>query len=165
MILISQVELRRCLDYNPDTGIFIWKIKKRGRWVRVGRVAGTITERGYVNIVINGSHFWAHRLAWFYIHGAWPIGDIDHINHNPSDNRISNLRDGSTSQNLENQIRPRSDNKSGYLGVSLHSDGKKWVAQINLNKKGRYLGSYETPELASAAYLREKKKIHSFNTL
>jgi hypothetical protein len=151
--------LRGLLDYDPNTGIFRWMVQPNNR-VKVGAVAGSVSSKGYTRIKINGMEFKAHRLAWLHFHGVMPTHDIDHINGNRADNRIANLRDVSRSMNLQNQTRPRTDNTSGYRGVSLHKSGKRWKAQIMVNGRKQYIGYFNTPEAAHAAYLAAKLRFH-----
>jgi hypothetical protein len=141
--------LKEYLDYNKDTGLFTWN-KSKGR-AKAGSVAGTPHSHGYVNIMVSGHMFYAHRLAWLYHYGNIPDVGIDHINMIKNDNRIQNLRLATQSQNQGN-ITKRVDNKSGYKGVSWSKGCKKWLAQITLNGKAFNLGVYETKEKAYAAY-------------
>lgn len=97
--ILSAESLREVLDYCPDSGEFTWKVY-RGRCAKVGSKAGTLKPTGYVAIILFGKWYGAHRLAWLHVHGAWPNGDIDHINGCPSDNRIANLRDVSKNMNM-----------------------------------------------------------------
>lgn len=157
--------VREVVHYNPDTGIFYWKQSTSNR-KKVGDIAGCVC-RGRVTVCIDYKQLIAARLAWFYVHGVWPTNNIDHINGNPSDNRIANLRDVPQSVNLENQRRPRSNNQSGYLGVKPYTRGKKkpWQAAIVVRGKQRSLGYFETAQLAHEAYLSAKRKFHIGNTI
>ena len=83
-------------------GVFVWKKFTNGR-VSVGSQAGSIIKKRYAMIHINGKCYLSHRLAWFYVHGKWPKGWIDHINHDRLDNRIENLRDATPSQSACNR--------------------------------------------------------------
>ena len=73
--------LRSLLDYNPDTGIFWWRMQP-SRSVKAGAAAGSVSSKGYIVIRINGMKFMAHRLAWLHTHGVWPEHEIDHLNGN-----------------------------------------------------------------------------------
>ena len=156
---ITVESLRGLLDYDPDTGIFCWRVS-RGNRIKVGAAAGTVSSNGYIVIRVDGTRFKAHRLAWLYTHGVMPTHDIDHLNRVRADNRIANLRDVSRSMNLQNQTRPRTDNTSGYRGVSLHKGGKRWKAQIMVNGRKQYIGYFNTAEVAHAAYLAAKLRLH-----
>jgi len=125
------------LNYDPDTGIFTWKN---------GRRAGTAMNRGYRRIAFNRKLYLEHRLAWFLTHGKWPIYSIDHINCDRTDNRINNLREATRAEQGYNKP---SSNPTGFKGVRRH--GNKFRADIKLAKK-TYLGLFDTPEEAHAAY-------------
>lgn len=152
------------LDYDPATGVFTWRHKKRG--IRAGSVAGSVNEKGYVLITFSGRRYRAHRLAWLHHFGKWPEFDIDHINGNKSDNRIGNLRDIPHRTNLQNQVRACLGSKTGLLGSSPDKARPgKFVAQINKNGKVIKLGRFDTPEQAHSAYLSAKRKMHAGCTL
>lgn len=153
----------RRLSYDPATGVFRWLVDSNR--VKAGDEAGCIDSRGYRRISVGRSYCKAHRLAWLFVHGNWPIYDIDHINGVRSDNRIENLRDAPTSVNTQNLKRARCDNKtSGLLGVSRQS-GREWVAQIWANGRNHRLGNFEDPVEAHEAYLKAKRKLHAGCTL
>jgi hypothetical protein len=146
---ITQEKLKEILDYNPDTGIFTWKVSKAKR-IKVGSVAGCKNNLGYILIRIDGKIYLAHRLAWLYTHGDFPLNCIDHINQIKDDNRICNLRDVTVSENMQNQ--------SQVLGYT--KNGSKYKATITLNNILYQLGSYATKEQARQAYLDAKIKLH-----
>lgn len=151
------------LRYNPETGDFTSAIN-RGP-LKAGAKVGCINLGGYVQIQLDGKIYYGHRLAWLVTHRCWPSQTIDHINGVRSDNRVSNLRDVSCQVNAQNQRGPRSDNKtSGYLGVSLHSDGK-WQARIRFGDSYKSLGLFSTPELARDAYVSAKRANHEGCTI
>ena len=104
--------------------------------------------RGYVLISIDGTRYPAHRLAWLYIYGQWPNGQIDHINRNPSDNRIVNLREATVAENGHN-AGLRIDNTSGFKGVHRHRNllARPWQARIKFGSRRISLGYFETPEV------------------
>jgi hypothetical protein len=150
--------VRHCLDYCCDTGVFRWS-ECRSNAAPKGSIAGSLHKRGYVCIQLDGTIYRAHRLAWFYVYGGWPAGDLDHINGVKSDNRIANLRVATASQNQANVGR-RIDNKSGYKGVSFHKLTQKWSATIQHQGKRIHLGLFATPEGAAAAYVSASKPLH-----
>ena len=141
--------LRSILNYDPETGIFTWKISNSSR-AKVGAVAGSLDGNGYLRLRLQSRLYQAHRLAWFYMCGEWPKLNIDHINRNPSDNRLVNLRDVTQKQNLQNAGK-RSDNTSGHPGVSWYKQRSKWRARIKHNQKNIHLGYFSTLEEAIAA--------------
>jgi hypothetical protein len=147
--MIDHSELTRLLDYDQNTGQFTWKVKTC-RKVVPGKKAGGLNSNGYVQIKINNIFFYGHRLAWFYVHSKWPEQEIDHINGNPSDNRMCNLRAADRTQNNQNRI-ARVDCNSGVRGVMQRKDTKKWRAEIRVNKKLISLGCFQTLEEAASA--------------
>ncbi len=159
---ISQEVLKSLIEYSPDSGEFR-SLVKRGP-LMIGQLVGTRSKAGYTQIQIGGTIYYAHRLAWIYVYGFEPAESLDHIDGNRSNNRIQNLRQAFGGINQQNQRRPRSDNASGYLGVSRHACGK-WTARIKTSKTYKHIGLYETPELAYEAYLSAKRKHHEGNTL
>ena len=141
--------LRSILSYDPETGIFTWKVSTGPR-VRAGEVAGSVNSKGYLLIMVHSRSHRAHRLAWLYVYGTWPEDQLDHINRNRSDNRISNLREVTNKQNHQNRSKS-SNSKSGHLGVSWHKQNSKWQALIMHNQRGIYLGYFTNIEEAIAA--------------
>lgn len=137
---LTQSYLKSILNYNPDTGIFTWKVSNSPR-VKIGSVAGGLNNHGYIVIVINKKHYLAHRLVCLYMYGKLPPERMDHINHVRDDNRIINLRLASSQENNRNASR-RKDNKSGCVGVSWHPKANKWQAYINVNNNEIYLGVF-----------------------
>jgi len=150
-------ELRALLHYDPDTGMFTW-IGKRRSGVPAHRIAGSVHKKGYINIVVMGKSYRAHRLAWFYMRGEWPKDQIDHINMIRADNRWSNLREATGSINQQNKRRAMVTNSTRLLGA--FRNGKYFSAKIHVGGKQRYLGNFKTPEGAHAAYLRAKLEHH-----
>jgi hypothetical protein len=149
-IELTQAEVRRLLDYDPETGVFTWLVSA-GR-VRAGGAAGSM-NRGYREIRIDRRNYAAHRLAWLYMTGERPSHEIDHINGDPGDNRIINLRPATSSQNKAN-ARKRSRNTSGWKGVSWHARDRKWRAMIGVAGRQQHLGYFDCPAEAHAAYVR-----------
>lgn len=147
------------LDYNRETGVFTWKARMAPR-VPAGSVAGTTTKDGYVAIKIGVKVVLAHRLAWFFEHGEWPSGIIDHRDGVRANNQISNLRVTTHALNMQNRRAPRRGNSTGMLGVSRSVCKKKFTATIWLNGRSKHLGTFETAELASSAYWTAKQELH-----
>ena len=120
--MLTQTRLKEVLDYNPETGIFTRKVKQSG--VKQGQVSGSLTREGYMVTSIDTKTYKCHRLAWLYITGMWPIGQIDHINGNRSANYFNNLRDVSKQKNIENQRKAQRSNKStSVLGTWKNGSG------------------------------------------
>lgn len=149
-------EVRDVLDYCKDTGLFHWK-KRNGRRIRVGSPAGSIDGWGYVQICINKRGYKAHRLAWLYVHGTWPKNQIDHINNDPSDNRLKNLREATQAQNMANRS-VGINNTSGFKGVQRLWYSRQWRASIRAHGATYNLGLFDTPELAHEAYFEAAKR-------
>lgn len=147
---LTQARLHELVHYDPDTGIFTRKTARRG--MRPSRLpAGCVRPDGYVMLTVDGKYYRAHRLAWLYVYGRWPERHIDHINGNPTDNRIANIRGAAPFQNMANSRKPRT-NTSGYKGVHWHKVARKWTARIRVRGVSVYLGLFATAEEAHAAY-------------
>ena len=160
---INLQQLKELLEYSPESGEFTWKQSLVKNQVKVGSTAGSIDAYGYRVIRLLGRYYKAHRLAWYYVNSEWPKGCIDHINGIRNDNRISNIRDVDTRTNQENQRKARVDSTSGFLGVTHKRN--KWVAQISMHGKRKYLGIFESKEDAHKAYLAAKRTLHIGNTI
>lgn len=159
--ILTAARLREVLHYNQETGAFTWRVY-RGRTAKVGSVAGSLNNRGYIGIRVDGKRYLAHRLAWLYVYGVWPVDEIDHVDGKRTSNQIANLRECSRSENGQN-LSIRASSTSGFIGVCFDRERAKWMASIQVNGKLRNLGRFSTPEKASAAYQAAKAKLHSFN--
>lgn len=155
---MTQEELKSVITYNPETGVFRWLASKAGRRAE----AGTVLEpRGYVQLCIDGRRYLAHRLAWLYVHGVWPDSYVDHINRDPRDNRLANLRQATHAENLQNKGKS-TNNTSGHLGVSWRKDCARWEARLMVNRKSRHLGFFEHLEDAVSARKAAEQLHHPF---
>lgn len=148
-------------SYDPETGSIVWKNTHTNN-VKPGQEVGHDASNGYRNIKYMGRYYGAHRVAWLLSYGEWPEGYIDHINGVRNDNRLANLRDTTFQGNMQNRHGPHSQNKSGFRGVRWSAHHKKWRADIKVDGKTKYIGHYETPERAHAAYLEAKAYMHRF---
>ena len=155
--MIDIKTLQDLLTYDPKTGNLIWKQRVSDK-VRPGNVAGSTRKDGYRTITIQGNRLLAHRVIWAIHKGEWPAQNIDHINGNPSDNRIENLRDVSQRENIQNLYAAKSHNKLGLLGVV--KDKKMFSARIVVNGKRINLGNFACPRAAHDAYVEAKKRYH-----
>lgn len=158
------------LDYEPDTGLFRWRIDRHAMpWTKValaGDVAGCVTKKNGWVISIDGKQYKAHHLAWLIVKGVWP----DLINHRDgcrTNNVFTNLREATQQVNTQNMRRAMSSNKSsGLLGVSTsRSSINPWKAQIRINGAISHLGSFPTKETAHAAYVKAKRTHHEGCTI
>jgi hypothetical protein len=158
--------VREHFDYDPETGIVRWRKPTAGH-IRAGDIAGGITMGGYKETCFRGSVIGAHRIAWLHLHGGELPEVIDHINGNPSDNRIANLRASTHQLNLQNQRRARADNKhSGLLGAAFHKASGRYRARIGMpDGRQKHLGLFDTAEQAHAAYIAAKRIYHAACTV
>jgi HNH endonuclease len=157
--VLTASRLRRLLSYDAKTGLFVWRSRPdKGQFNSqfAGSVAGTTQSMGYTQICVEGKKYLAHRLAFLYMRGSFPRGNVDHANHIPNDNRFENLRSASQSQNRANTCRPR-NNVSGKKGVYLFR--RKWHATIAKDYKQYYLGSFSSIESAAAAYAEKAREL------
>jgi hypothetical protein len=157
-------EVRALLDYDRETGDFRWLKANSGR-VRVGDVAGNQQQTGYLVIGVNYRLYLAHRLAWLWVTGEWPKGQIDHKDGDRGNNAIDNLREVSRSENQQNRrkeaTRSGRPTSSRFLGVYRHTTTGRWMAYISHNGKQKNLGLFATQEEAYAAYLAAKAVLHN----
>ena len=163
--MITQENLTELLEYNPNTGGFTWlkRPNEYARFIHAGDKAGGPNSAGYIHIRVFGRKYKAHRLAFLYMTGEFPAGEVDHINGIKGDNRWQNLRDITRRGNKENIKRPYSTNRLGLLGVTEHKG--KYRAQICIAGVRKALGTYTTPEAAHNAYIAAKREHHAGNTL
>lgn len=162
---LTQKHLMRRLHYNPETGVFTWKHRddqdreqdnlswnKRYANTRSGTIS---SNGGYRHICIDGIVRRASRLAWLYMTGEWPVGEVNHINGIRSDDRFANLRDVTPTQRSQN-TRGKIKNRAGLKGVieRQYKHITRYQTDIRVNGKKIYLGSYDTAEEAYAAYCK-----------
>jgi hypothetical protein len=166
--LPSQEELKRALDYDPETGVFTWRHRPEMglRWNTryAGKRAGSWQQSAHPCWVINLKkgdkkvYYTAHRLAWVYVHGHLSETDIiDHANCDRDDNRICNLRLATPEGNSANRRRLR-NNTSGFKGVNYHVRSRKWVARVGIGgSQRRHLGMFDSAEEAYAVWVEATK--------
>lgn len=147
------------LHYCKETGDFTWKMISKYHIEKTGSIAGTINPLGYRKITVCGKTYSAHRLAWMMTFGYWPEV-IDHINGNPTDNRIENLRNTSRLVNAQNHRKRKTKNSGMPVGVRMLRNGM-YQARATVNKKCHSLGTYSTKEEAHHAYVRFADKHHN----
>ncbi len=143
---VTQEMVHKFLNYDSITGVLTWRIAPHW-WVEVGERADLPDSGlGYRRVQFMGRGYQAHTIAWFYVHGVWPPDELDHKNNVRDDNRISNLRLATRTQNLYN----RRSSTPGLKGTTLRKG--KWRAQIYVAKRNIVLGAYDTQEEAHEAY-------------
>ena len=147
--MLTQERLKELLHYDPETGGFTRLVGRSG--CQVGVIKNKPNSgHGYISITIDQKSYLTHRLAWLYVYGRFPPEQIDHINHDRVDNRITNLREATHHENQKNRAKnPR--NTSGVVGVSWNKAVGVWQAMINVNRKQKYLGTFKNKEDAIAA--------------
>lgn len=146
---LTQERLKQLLHYDAPSGVFRW----RGSWGNCRQpwsVAGRKNDKGYVVIDIESRTFRAHRLAWFYTHGAWPKNQLDHRNGVRDDNKLSNLRDATNKENHENFTLSRV-NTTGHRGVSWDKSRQAYTAKVTHHGKTINIGRFDTADEAGAA--------------
>lgn len=151
---LTKLDLIKCLIYCPETGEFSWLINK-GTKVKRGDLAGRkITnkrsKKSYLVVSLNSKAYLAHRLAFLYMTGKFPVDQVDHINGNGIDNRWVNLRPASSKENGMNR-RLNKRNKSGFVGVSWDTEFCKWRSDIRVNGKTKFLGKFKNKQDAILA--------------
>ena len=137
---ITYDRLKELLEYDPETGKFFWRVARGSR--AAGAETGCVGPEGYVHICVDRTLYLAHRLAWLYVHGYLPEHGLDHIDRDPSNNRVENLREVSQVCNARN-CGNRNNNTSGVKGVWWHKRTGKWHAQIAVNERQFHLGYYD----------------------
>ncbi len=158
---LSAAQARELLAYDPETGLLAWKIT-RGKAV-AGRTAGFMRTSGYYKTKIGGREYLVHRLAWLIYYGEWPNDQVDHVDGCRVNNKISNLRQVSCSENHQNLKKATARNKLGVLGVCI--DRGRIRADIRVGGKLKFLGRYQTIEEAYDAYVKAKRELHPGNTI
>lgn len=153
---LTQERLRALLNYDPETGLFTYKVT-RGP-MKAGTTAGTKEPMwGHIRIIIARKHYFAHRLAWLWMTGEWPAAQIDHANLVSDDNRWTNLRAATGTQNRAN-TRTHKNNLVGVKGV--RRSRQKWRAQIAINRTTINVGTFDTKEQAAAAYAAKARELY-----
>lgn len=152
---LTQIEVRRLFDYNPETGMLSWKVRPGNR-VRIGDVVDSVHSEGYVQVGVNGERRLAHHVIWLWLYGEMPEGDVDHINRVRNDNRQCNLREVDRTENLLNG---EYKNETGFQGVMKMPSGR-FRAAIHIKRRCTYIGSFDTAEQAHAAYANKHVELY-----
>ena len=148
--------LQELFDYSPASGIFVRR--------KSGKEAGYCTAHGYLTICIDYRDYYAHRLAWIWVHGTWPIHAIDHRDADRSNNRIQNLRDVPQAINCQNQRSAPRHSRSGILGASRDSSGR-WRARLVHQGQAVHAGPFNSSAEAHETYVVMKRRFHEGCTL
>lgn len=154
---ITYDQLVASVTYDAQAGVFYRASSLGG--VSIGSIAGGLHANGYVMMNVSKRKVLAHRMAWLWVYGYLPNAEIDHINGNKADNRISNLRIASRCENQMN-VAITVANTSGIKGVCYNKLASKWQAYIQANNKRHYLGLFSSKENAAEAYRVAEKQLH-----
>ena len=154
---------REILSYDPISGVLMWRLSRGGK--PQGSPAGCVDTRGCLRTRVDRKLYLNHRLIWLLVNGSWPSRDIDHLNGDPADNRLENMRDVSNKTNHENKRRPNSNNSCGCLGVYWAPNANKYRARIRVSGKSIHIGYFESRESAYSAYLTAKRRLHAGCTI
>lgn len=152
---LSIARLHEVLTYNPATGLLTWKVSPVNS-VKVGDVAGSLNKDGYVKIQVDGYHTGAHRVIFAMQTGRWPNGEVDHEDRDRGNNRWLNLREATESQNQANAALAK-HSTVGLKGVTRFRGSFR--ARIAFRGQRLFIGDYDTPELAHAAYMAKAKEL------
>lgn len=173
---MTATRVRALFAYDCASGLLRWKVRPASDFSSVraakiwnarfaGRIAGSTDVHGYREIGVDNRAFKAHRLAWLWVTGDWPCGDIDHLDGNRLNNQFSNLRDVARRVNCENRRSVRSDSGTGLLGVHFHKASQLFHACIKAQGTKHSLGYFKTAEAAHAAYVNAKRQLHEGCTI
>ena len=146
--------IKEHLSYDGVSGKITWK-KSPNYGVSVGQKAGYIDSLGYLRISVKSSVYFGHRIAWLLAYNKWPTKIIDHINGNPSDNSLKNLREATQRENQQNQKTHRA---GGLPGVYYNKRQQVYFAQVTKDKKHYFIGRFKTKDEGHSAYLKFIKK-------
>ena len=154
--LMTQERLQKLFDYRED-GNLVRKVQTSNR-VKVGDVIGWNNATGYLCVRLDGYHWLIHRLIYLYHHGVMPKV-IDHIDGNPLNNKIENLREATMEQNSLNQ-KGRKNSFSGIKNVYWNKKLSKWYVHVKRNKDIIHFGMFDDVEFAELVAIMAREKYH-----
>ena len=174
--VITADYIRSILSYDPEAGEFHWTTRTQAMFSAIpersaehmcanwnsrfaAKIASCQFGKGYLGVVVNGRRYAAHRLAWLYMTGNWPVADIDHIDRDRANNKFANLREATRSQNLANTPH-KANNLCGIKGVSFDGRRNRYRARIRVDGNECFLGYFDSLECAAAAYAKATKELH-----
>ncbi len=155
--------LRELMSYDKETGELTWRVSRGS--IKSRSTVGRENGNGYLRTSVDGRDYYVHRLVWMYVYGAWPTDQIDHKNGSRADNRITNLRAVTTTENGGNRRQAKANSYTGLLGAHWYSAYGKFSSQIMANGIKMHLGYFNTAEAAHAAYIKAKRELHSHCTI
>lgn len=161
--MITQERLKQLLHYDPVTGVFT-RIQSN-RSDRLNQQTGSRNTNGHIQIRIDGKLYVAHRLAWLYVNGQFPINQLDHIDGDKTNNKFGNLRTATNKQNQEN-VPIQVNNTSGHRGVCFEKTrrgSKKFGAYVGHNGKQIRVGLFATVDEAAIAARIARDQLFTHN--
>ena len=150
--------MHELFDYDPETGSLVWRRTVCAR-VQKGRHAGTPSGKGYLRVMVSGKNYYVHRIAYAMTWGSWPE-QIDHIDGDRSNNRISNLR-GVTNLINSHNVRRKKLGNTGVRGIYFNKRFSSFYATIFANRKRIYVGAFKNLSDAEAAVNAAREKHQS----
>lgn len=155
--MLTTERLRELFDYRCDTGELVRKIAL-SRSSKVGEVAGFVGTNGYLYAAVDSKTYPLHRMIWKW-HGFEDVCFLDHVNRDPSDNRIENLRPATRSQNMQNRGIPK-NNTTGVMGVIWHKAKRKFRVRLGVNGRRIHIGDFDDLECAELVAIEARAKYH-----
>lgn len=152
---LTQDLLHELFEYRD--GVLYWKVAKAIS-IKIGDAAGSLQNNGYLSTKINNKMYLNHRLI-FLMHKGFLPEILDHIDGNPLNNDINNLRPATKNQNQHNR-KINKNNTTGFKGVVFDKKLGKFYCRICIDGKRKAIGYYSTAKEASDAIFEERQKAH-----